>query len=435
MALNLNEKARNQGSAGGSFQSGSSENVAVEITGYNISDPKKKNTGVDYAEGKLLHDAFGLKEGTVIKFKKNPPKNVSADGYQPMDIWNMPRKEGSRNPISSGDYVILERSYMDSKDGFVKCNYISNALSKKAENDYVHIDVLSTVEREYEHKGSDGNSIYSQNRVIVLNEHAVKVESLDDFKDAVYSIIDVNKEQENMGPEFGRPGFIFRIASTQKENNYHSLSFRVNPYYKKETGSYQDGDAVIDYLLTESSGETNADKSREHKRSLIAELDNPENLSQYIFEVIPITVLRTGLLSLPSQKKKGKKDDHPDFTVPFEELQEVKFKTDGSPLETSAYAKSLVLAQGSANDPSNWFVTRTIKRSGGELLFVEAEIVTPNLPEEIAKLYTDRAKNRTESYINAQKAKYGSSNSAEKPSDDIPMDDSGEAPVMGLKAV
>jgi hypothetical protein len=468
MKLNDGSKFRNSSFSGNSNRNPPKENVLVEVVQVHAVNKDKATKEQDTVEVKLLHDAFELPAGTIVKARidhahavryKNPdPKKT------PMEMWDLAagKKKGSGAKMGDKAVVLFEKAHKGADDVVVVqflhvAEHVPNSPTECAiEN------VMTTVEEEK--VGNDGKA--RQTRRIYLPLESEKVTTEDELRAAVI------KKLEDDRP--GNPFAVIRVMKNElikdAEGNvvtegypYEAYATSVFRPWDRETEGLLSGEASFDRFLTDEKktpdggqvfardedGNTIKDAAGNpvpelRNARMISYLNayfNPEteedkqDVEKYTLEVIGGFSYTTGPLSLPSAK--GRLSDHYQYLIDWENPDTAKTSADretGVKFKMTGICASTILLGRVDNDGAPWYAQKTFttKQGTGREIYTLKELKTPHTPVEIAESFKAQATRRSASLRAAFDNQDKSNNSAKsnKANDDM-IEQDGEPDYTG----
>lgn len=410
MALNLGSlnKSR-QSSFGGN--GGGSENVAVMIAEIHLADKTKKtiNVAEDYATAYLLEDAFGLKAEfkerdpnlseeedheagtplTAVKIKMRA-RNLKGE-HTPMEIWDLQvgKRKGAALPMGEYPTVILENAWLDSRTNTVLVGWLTVAQRGYNETTTRALPgVLTTVEKETYITTDGGERNYRQNRYVAMPSEARTFDGIESFTASAIDFLQPNPEAAA-----GQPIATIRIVDNDSVVDPSRATdiavTTIYPAWDKEARTYASPEASVQAWL---SNPKNAD--------WVSYIEQSGSTPGYTFELIPGYRYNTGRDSLPSKRGKGM-DDADSFRIPVEDRENgnspiAKPNGDGF-LMTSGYAQGTVMVRSKETDAGiEWYATKTFRKSRFGAIYMRDELVTPNLPADVAASFEAAAVARGE---------------------------------------
>lgn len=351
-------------------------NITVELVGFELKDPKKANPAEDIMVARLLcpvtipgfpaytEDADG-NPTTEIRVKV-PPREVKGDN-KPIEIFDIGRGKNLLKPSKAGALIELERATFDSRSGIVEAGWLKvrthGPLSENA-LEMGHVGHLVSVSKEY-YEDVDGERKYRQTRTLVLNNDARVFNSMDEFYQAAGEFL---VDQPDSGG--GRPGVFVRIIEIDKPTQDIAMTTISRGWNSEESRPATPEESVQSFM--------NSPRQANWVDNL--KLAGTKDAEGYLLEMIPHYTWSTGGASLPKGRERF--DDSRDFQIPVE----------GSDKTFSGFAEGDMFLMRKEDGP--FVATGTTRRSRFLPIFPREEIVTPNLPKEVADLYRERAAQR-----------------------------------------
>jgi len=381
MALNLKKLSNtgNNNAPRSSFVSG-------ELVRFELKDPKKATLGEDFAVIRLRSQFEGFPDYTEdqegaptteikVQLRKRETKGENA----PLEFIDLKRGKDLAKPCGAGSVLVFDNCFYDSRKGFAIAGWV-RALTHGPENNLERAPTgfLMSVSKEY-YEEEDGVRTYSQERSLALEHESKAFNSLDEFKKVVAAAL---VPQPEIGGD--RPGVWIRILNTKNPDDRATTQLRLR-WKAGEDG--QDGRQ----MTPEESIESWLNSPRN--------ADWVDNLSQvgtadvkdYVFEVIPHFWWKTGEKSLPS-KSKVKRNDADQFQIRVPDSEKTY---SGFALATMGIKRKITPAMDDEPERiGNWFATTTIRFNRFDKLYSRDELVTPNLPKDVADLFHERATSR-----------------------------------------
>lgn len=379
------------------------ENVAIEFRSVDVANERQPTPAEDVLHGYLLHDALGLRaefkaDGTPlteVKVRINEKRKSKLTGaHAPLEIYNLPRKSGNHKPVHPGGVVVLENSYLEERTGTIVTGWLSVASRNPAEAlETAHTGQMVTVEAErYTVDKESNEKKYRQNRLLALAADAATFGSLKEFKDNAAEFL-----KENNAGGGGRPGFYVRIIDSNDPTQI--VQSQITATWDSQNEKLHEAETIVDAWL--------ADPENAQWAAFVNAADQPDGQG-YIFEQIPFYRYGTGLKSLPSMSEKKGRDDSENFRIRAEDDDGNYIRNRRDPsefVETNGFTLgTMVIRRQENNAKANWFGTRTFAQNRFGKIYSRKELVTPNLPAEIAALFEEKAVARGE-YARAENEK------------------------------
>jgi hypothetical protein len=334
---------------GGQSTFGSAETVAVRIDSVH-SAGKVADHAEDYFVGTLLHNAVGIDvEGsrdenfvstTKVKVRQRAPKVIVTGDNAPYAVidFNEGEAKGNAKPVGKNPIIIIENAWKDSKTGEISGGWMHIGANDSPENVYVedalkdqpsfvHSNVMAQVNEEKMGVDANGQPKAKQSRIVYLPEYATLIAG-DGEKSALEVLIEKSAQWLYPNPEMGggHPSVILRIESLSQPMVQVAW---LSPA-RTDDGQYLDARESVTRFLDEQEAN---DAGEMVDGVLVKEgnfkhfINNIDNETDFVIEMIPNWTFNTGAKSTPSAQSasKGRAIEGDDrlFRVP-------NFKADGS---------------------------------------------------------------------------------------------------------
>lgn len=404
---------------------GNRENIAIEFKSVDVVDQKKATPAEDVINGYLLHDALGLRaefddEGnpiTEVRVRVNDKRKSKLTGeFAPLEAYDLPRKKGNSQATHPGGVVVCENCFLEERTGTIVTGWLSVASRNPAQAlETAHTGLPVTVENErYSEVEEGGQKVrkYRQNRYLAIVDKAATFGSLEQFKANAELFL---KEEPAAGG--GRPGFWVRLIDQNDPSQVVQATITMT--WDRDNQRMNSAQEVVDAWL--------ADPDNAQWASFVNAAGTPDG-DGYVFEQIPFFRFSTGAMSLPSKSTKGR-DDAENFRIRAvdDEGNEISRRDNGDPVMTNGFGVGIMVVRRQEDSESaNWFATRTFIQDRFGKIYARKELVTPNLPANIAALFEDRATERGVKAHEAFNKRFASGSQESKAAAETDADYSGD---------
>lgn len=386
MALELGPLKSNNGNFNGG---GRRFNIAIELTRYDVKDSKKAHPGEDAVYGMLRHklEGGGFPEYTEheeapttelrVVLEKKEVKGENA----PLVIWDLRRGKDNTKACDPGAILVFENASFDQKTNTVYARWMKVITNgPEGELDRALTNEMTMVMKEAV-STENGETRYRQTRYVAYTDDAVAFSSKEAFREAAIALLTPNVEAGG-----DRPGIWVRIINLNNpfgENQLVSttLSLGFKSATETEAARMLTPEETVEKFFTDTHFEGWVDNIN---------LAGTPDAEGYLFEIIPHFRWNTGKKSRPSG---GGRDDSVHFQYPVSADSNTML-TGFAAAHTSIKRKEVRDDDGKPAGLSGWFSAGTIRTSRFSPLYTREELVTPNLPAELAEKFKERALKR-----------------------------------------
>lgn len=380
--------ALKQSKSGGRGAGNGYPNVLVLFQGAELANKAGRTPDKDVLTGLLINSVDDLVANydengmptTVVQVKVSADKPGKAENNIKHGVYEIAKGKNNNEPLKEGQYVAFDRCKI--RGTSIEAEYVDRPFGKlgafNPETMYIYTNLPMSVRPEREIK-RDGQPPRPRQTAVICHPHESKVfTDQDSFAEAVRHAVAVGS-----AGEVDVSVYIRGIA--REDGEIVAFSAEGIRRWDNETEALETDEKFIERMLTDGN-----------TKDLLAEAlkGDPEQ----IWEVVPQSRINYGVNSTVTGKvasrqqngavltddQKRRLDDAERYRIDTDEGTEYGWVLSNLPMQRKVDEEST----------GKWYGTGVRSLSGSQLRLGRHELITVNTPEDIAKVFKDKAENR-----------------------------------------